>query len=46
MFFRIPLVIGQINVKWKERALFSERNNCVPTIAIGLLRLTWRWWHG
>ena len=44
-FFRIPMLVGQINVSWKRRALFSERYHKVPTIKIGSLRLTWRQYH-
>lgn len=36
---------GQINVKWVEDSLFSERYGQVPTIAMFGVRLTWRRWR-
>lgn len=42
--YRIPLLIGQINIKHRRNSLFSERNGLVPTITIGPLRFTWRRW--
>lgn len=44
-FLIIPCFIGQINVKWKEDALFSERYGKVPTIGVGPLLIVWRRWR-
>jgi len=44
-FLRVPFFVGQINIKWREATLFSERYGHVPTIAIGPLRFTWRKWR-
>lgn len=41
---RIPLFVGQINIKHKRNSLFSERNGYTPSITIGPIRLTWRRW--
>jgi hypothetical protein len=38
----IPLFFGRLIVKPKRSSLFSERYGCVPTIAIGPVRITWR----
>lgn len=40
--FRIPLLVGQINIKHKSNTLFSERYSLVPTFVVGPLRFTWR----
>lgn len=42
---RIPLFVGQINIKHKRNSLFSERNGYTPSITIGPIRLTWRRWE-
>ena len=36
---------GQVNVKWNDDSLFSERNKMCPTIVVGPFRLTWRTWR-
>jgi len=41
-FLVIPLYFGQINVKWVENSLWSERNGNVLTFVILGVRFTWR----
>lgn len=43
-FIRIPLFIGQINIKNSKGTLFSERYGKVPTFVIFGIRFTWRRW--
>lgn len=38
----IRLWWGQLNFKWVEDSLFSERNGRVPSVAVGPIRITWR----
>jgi len=44
-FIRIPLFIGQVNMKPVRDTLFSERYGLVPTFSICGVRLTWRKWR-
>lgn len=41
---RIPLVLGQINIKLNRDSLYSERYGKVRTLAFCGLRFTWRKW--
>ncbi len=36
------LWFGRLLIKWNTEPLFSERTGAVPSIAIGIFRLTWR----
>lgn len=42
---RIPLFVGQINIKPAERSLFSERYGKTPSFVAFGLRVTWRKWR-
>lgn len=42
-FLIIPIWrFGQINVKFAENSMFSERHGSVPTCVLFGIRLTWR----
>lgn len=43
---RIPLFVGQINIKLADRSLYSERYGLVPSFCFFGIRFTWRRWRG
>ncbi len=45
-FLRIPIwPWGQVNVKWVENSLFSERYGQTPSMVLFGIRVTWRKWR-
>ena len=43
-FIRVPLFVGQINIKPNRSELFSERNNLVPVVRVFGVSFIWRKW--
>lgn len=44
-FIRIPLFVGQINIKPKRGRLFSERNGYRLGFCFAGLYVCWRYWY-
>lgn len=44
-FIRIPLFVGQLNIKWRRDAWVSERFGMTPTLWLGPIIIVWRKWR-